>query len=166
LVHKFLKDPDPVRRCLAAQAVWRIEGDTKGALAVLRAALKDPEDFARDAAAFNLALLKAEAKPAEPELRAALQDPYAKVRRHAAYTLLQIDRNDKAAAPVFVQALRQTGLTSGAYPETRLEPLRQLSALAVNDKEAASLLQELIYAEPYRTWAALEPLLKKVGVRP
>jgi len=161
LARKALKDADPSLRCLAAQAVWRIEGGGKNAVPVLLDALKDQEDHVRAEATFNFGLMGNDAKGAADALRAALKDPYVKVRRDAAYALVQMDPKDRESAAAFVKALRQAGLPS-AFAVSRVAMLRTLGGLAADDEEAAAVLRDLLAGEPHRYWAALDAVLKKI----
>jgi hypothetical protein len=87
-----------------------------------------------------------------------LKDLIVRVRGEAAYVLLAQGPKVKEAAKEYVASVRPSGLPV-AYPVIRIAMFRALGNLAVEDKEAAALLRELLAREPHRTWAALEPLL-------
>jgi HEAT repeat protein len=165
VVLKALKDIYAPTRCMAAQAIWRIEGNGKTAVPVLLAELKDPNDYFRVEAAFNLSLLGADAREAVKEIRPALKDPYARVRIKIALCLLQIDPKDREAAQVFLADIPSAGVPQ-FQPLTRLKYFRQLAELAHAHPQARIILRSLMQGEPDRVWKDLGEVLKKMEIQP
>jgi HEAT repeat protein len=94
-----LKDPDPIARAKAADALWKIGTYADEATPALVAALADPDPAVREAAARALGRTSQGTRAAVPGLTAALKDDHAPVRASAANSLAEIWLEERHGPP-------------------------------------------------------------------
>jgi HEAT repeat protein len=89
-IRAMLKDKDPVARCQAAIAVWKLDHDA-GGVPVLIDGLHSSDPFAQAVAVFALGVIGPEAKEAVAQLRKMLPTAEPLLRKTLLEAIRQID---------------------------------------------------------------------------
>src|SRR5262249_26859313 len=105
LIKEALKDDDPVTRCSAAYALWRVDKDAS-CIDLFAEALADEDHVGRERSAWALGVMGPPAKSALPALTKTLKDTSALARLCSAQALWRIDRQ-KDALPVLLDSLKE-----------------------------------------------------------
>ena len=106
-VRKAAQDGNPVVRCYAALALWKIEGRPDNALNVLISELVGKYEDARALTALLLGRMGPDASTALPALCQAVQDPSPDTRAQALFALGRIGAAAATCVPVLCAALRE-----------------------------------------------------------
>lgn len=100
----LLRDPEPRVRLAAAQTLWSLGANAKGAVPALTASLEDSSPEVRANVAMALELVGVDARPAVSALTSRLRDTDWNVRQHAAKALGAIGPAAKEAIPALIRA--------------------------------------------------------------